>query len=137
MLRLSLRLLMVTALLSLLTSIAQPISQRETGAVQQRSRIDENTRIVDQTTGKPISYTEYMALIKRYANACYMKPMPDEYGEFRAYKIRLKTAEERATGQLNMRDPVQQPKIGMPIEEPARPAALYGVSCAVGLAESL
>ncbi|MGF7215473.1 peroxiredoxin [Spirosoma lacussanchae] len=112
---LSVLLLVFTTLLSHLTSIAQPIIQRQTGAIEQRGRIDENTRILDQTTGKPISYTEYMALMKRDANAYYLEPMPDEYGEFSAYKIRLKTADERATGQLNMRDPAQQPKVGEPI----------------------
>jgi len=115
MLRLFLRLLVVTTLLSHLTSIAQPVIQREAGVIRQRGRIDETTRIVDQTTGKPIAYAEYMDLMKRDANAYYLEPMPDEYGEFSAYKIRLKTADERATGQLNMRDRTQQPKVGEPI----------------------
>jgi peroxiredoxin len=78
--------------------VAQSIEVRTASVTSKPRKIDKNTRIYDQETGKRISMEEYFQSHRDTPNDFRFIPQIDEYGEIAYYVRRKSTGEEKESG---------------------------------------
>ncbi len=94
--------------LLLIVVLAQPgLAQFETV-----HRMDDKTRFVDKETNKSLTYKDFQRLNREFPNQYLPLAVYDKYGKTDYYLLRRKTKEEVETGQINMFDELEKPKVG-------------------------
>ncbi|WP_018620158.1 TlpA family protein disulfide reductase [Spirosoma luteum] len=97
------------------SALAQTVTR--SASIRQERQIDENTKIVDKKTGKPVSYKEYQDLLNKDRDGYHLEAIIDEYGKESAYTLRPMTQEERETHSVRDYDTSLRPKVGEPMPE--------------------
>lgn len=97
------------------TTVAQGVEVRAMKVVTVGERMDENTIIYDEATGRRITINEFAQINRDTPRDFRLVPELNEYGKPAYYVLKKRSKEERETGRFNPYEDQKRPEIGQPL----------------------